>query len=134
MPTPMHPDPSRATGACVTWHTISWDPKKSICCGWSRFFSTLFLCRKKTLGSPPPCSCVRGNGMIQRLRWPHLLRLLGACGRGRGGRKQGEGTLGSEDGPCQLVGAASLYPWLAAWKTCGVDAVLGPAGLWEPDS
>lgn len=64
MPTPVHTDPSRAARACVTWYIVTWDPEKSPCCGWSRFFSKLFS-QKKTLTVPTPCCHVRGDGMTQ---------------------------------------------------------------------
>ena len=123
MPTATHPDPSRATRARVTWHTISWDPKKSICCGRSRFFSTLFLCQKKTLGSPPPCSCVRGNGMTQRLRWPHLLCLLGACGRGEVEGNKVKAPWAARMGPASWwVQPRYIHGWLLGrpveWMQC----------------
>lgn len=52
--------------------------------------------------------------MAKGLQWPHLLHLLGACEMEN---KQGKGALGSKSGPCQLAGAASLHPWMAAWET-----------------
>lgn len=64
MPTPVHTDPSRAARACVTWYIVTWDPEKSPCCGWLRFFSNLFS-QKKTLTVPTPCCHVRGDGMTQ---------------------------------------------------------------------